>query len=96
MRTDKLKTRFKEHVELNGPTPSTGDITCYDGLIIDQTGKEDDYESQSISISDCHTKVRLHRGSYDTEEDWLRKVQTLHDAIGRYREHLEKKFQGKV
>lgn len=89
---DNVKTRFKEHVELNGATPSTGDITCYDGVIIDPEGKEPDYESQSITISDRHSRIRLHRGSYDSQEDWLRKVRTLHESIGRYRDHLEKKI----
>lgn len=90
---DKVTTYFKEHTELNGATPSTGDITCYDGVIIDPSGKEEPYESQSITISDCHSRVRLHRGSYDTDEDWLRKVQTMHDALGRYRKHLEQKME---
>lgn len=93
MRIDSVKTRYKEHVELNSSTPSTGDITCYDGIIIDQNNEKDNYESQSISISDCHTKVRLHRSHYDTDVDWLRKVRLLHEAIGRYRDHLEQKYE---
>lgn len=89
---DTIHTRYKEHIELNGWTPSTGDITCYDGIIIDPSGKEEPYEFQSITISDCHSRVRLHRGTYDSQDAWLRKVQKLHEALGRYREHLEKKL----
>ena len=92
---DKVTTYYKEHTELNGATPSTGDITCYDGVIID-TDENKSYPSQSITISDCHTRVRLHRGSYDSDEDWLWKVRAMHDALGRYREHLEQKICGKV
>ena len=92
---DTCITDYKEHIELNDRTPSTGDITCYDGVIVD-VDENKPYPSQSITISDCHARVRLHRGSYDSDEDWLRKVRTLHDAIGRYREHLEQKNCGKV
>lgn len=87
---DTCTTYYKEHIELNGATPSTGDITCYDGVIVDMDENKS-YPSQSITISDCHARIRLHRGSYDSDECWLRKVQTLHDAIGRYRKHLEEK-----
>ena len=89
---DTCTTYYKEHIELNGATPSTGDITCYDGVIVD-VDENKPYPSQSITISDCHTRVRLHRGSYDSDEDWLRKVQTLHQAITRYMWHLEEKFK---
>ena len=92
---DTCITDYKEHVELNDATPSTGDITCYDGVIVD-ADENKSYPSQSITVSDCHARVRLHRGSYDSDEDWLRKVRILHEAIGRYREHLEQKICRKV
>lgn len=90
MKVDEISTRYREHVELNGNTPSTGDITCYDGVIIDAKD-ETEHESQSITISDCFSRVRIHRASYDTDDDWLRKVCILYDAIGRYKTHLEEK-----
>lgn len=89
---DIVTTYYKEHTELNGATPSTGDITCYDGVIVD-ADENKSYPSQSITISDCHARIRLHRGSYDSDEDWLRKVQKFHQAITRYMWHLEEKFK---
>lgn len=85
-------TYYKKLTELNGQTPSTGDVICYDGVIIDNEAKEGEcrhYPSQSITISDCHGRVRLHRGRYDSDADWCRKVKKLHDAIGDYLNHLE-------
>ena len=89
---DKIVTRFKNHTELNGDTPSTGAVVCYDGQIIEDN-KPEPWESQFIEISDCHSKARLHRASYDSDRDWLVKVRTLHQAVSEYYDHLYKKYK---
>lgn len=94
MNTDYTITRFKTHTELNGNTPSTGAVVCYDGQIVERNkDKTEPWESQFIEISDCHSKARLHRATYDTDRDWLVKVKTLHQAISEYYEHLYKKYK---
>ena len=89
---DKIVTRYKKLTELNDATPSTGTVVCYDGQIIEEDEKEP-WESQFIEISDCHSKARLHRASYDTDRDWLWKVRCLHQAIGQYYSHLYEKYR---
>ncbi len=89
---DQIVTRYKRHTELNGATPSTGTITCYDGIIVDGKTKEE-WEDQFIEITDCHNKVRLHRGSYDDDQAWLMKVHTLRREINEYYDHLIEKMQ---
>ena len=87
---DKIVTRYKHTAMLNGNTPSTGSITVYDGQIIEED-KKDPWEHQFIEVTDCHNKIRLHRASYDTQEDWLEKVTMLKQTIDDYYEHLRSK-----
>lgn len=89
---DKIVTRFKTHVELNGATPSTGTIVCYDGQIIEDD-KPEPWESQFIELADCHSKARIHRASYDTDRDWLNKVRTMKQVIDQYYDHLYEKYK---
>lgn len=89
---DKIVTRFKKQVWLNDDTPSTGSVVCYDGQIIEDD-KSEPWESQFIEISDCHSKSRLHRASYDTDKDWLMKVRDLHAVITEYYDHLYEKYK---
>lgn len=85
---NKISTYYKVHTELNGMTPSTGTVTCYDGVIIDGSKKDEPWRSQFIELADCHSKARIHRASYDTDGDWLMKVKCLKEAIEHYYEHL--------
>ncbi|MBO5004770.1 MAG: hypothetical protein J6D03_05930 [Clostridia bacterium] len=87
-----LKTRYKTFDELNDDTPSTGSICCYDGIIIyPEDEKEPEWEDQFIEIADCHNKVRLHRATYDTQEDWIDKVAKIKKSIDNYYYHLLEK-----
>lgn len=91
MNIDEINTGYRSHSELNENTPSTGTITCYDGTIVDCETKKP-WLSQFIEIADCHTKCRLHRGSYDSPQDWTKKVDILCKEIEKYREYLHKKY----
>lgn len=78
-------TRYKITTELNGATPSTGSITCYDGTV---TYRKDPLENQFVEIADCHNKARLHRAVHDSAYDWLEKLDKLIGALQDYREHI--------
>lgn len=91
MKTDTINTRYRKHIDLNPNTPSTGTVTFYDGQIIDADKPDDIWEDQFIEIADCRGKVKLHRASYDTQEDWLNKVTELHKALSNYLEYLKLK-----
>lgn len=85
------KTRYKKTVDLNEElSPYTGSITCYDGEIIYDEGKP--FQEQFVEISDCHNKVRIHRGRCQGEIDYVNKLIKMKDAISEYLDHLANNY----
>ncbi len=66
---------------------STGSVVAFDGKVTDlDTNKE--YPQRYLEIADCRTKVRLHKTSDDTDEDFLNKMKLLKSEIEQFVEHL--------
>ena len=69
---------------------STGSIVAFDGNITDlDTGVK--YNQRFLEIADCRNKVRLHKTSDDSDEEFLNKIKLLRDEINRFINHLEHK-----
>ena len=89
-------TYYKSQRWLNPEnSASTGSVVCYDGLwpIVDKPDEPLDPYS-FLEISDCHNKVRLHRATPDTEEEWIGKLEQLRDDIDNFITHLKNKNKG--
>lgn len=84
----KIKTYYSKRTWLNDEdSPSTGSIVCFDGVEIDEEGKE--YPLKKINITGCFQTIKLHQAHYDTKEDFLNKVTLLRDELNEFIEHLE-------
>lgn len=67
--------------------PSTGSVVAYHGKSPwDRDGKSD--VMTILEISDCHSKVRLHRSETDTLESFVKKMETLRDVVDEFVSHL--------
>lgn len=67
-------------------SPSTGSVVAYDGIVKDWEGE---YRSTFLQIGDCFGKVKLHKASYDTMEDFIEKMKKLRTIIDEFIDHLE-------
>lgn len=65
---------------------STASFVAYDGVV---TYKDKSVESRFIEISDCQTKIRLHQTTDDSMDDFVNKLQMLHDNLGDFIEYLK-------
>lgn len=66
---------------------STGSVVCYNGIVSDFKGKT--YPSTFIEISDCQNKIRLHKVTDDSKEDFINKLKLLQSEIEQFIKHLE-------
>lgn len=79
---------------LNPPGhPSTGDVNCFCGDFSDQPDGKD--ANTFISVSDCHTKVRLHISGTDKQArtDFLHKIYLLEKEARQFRKDLEARWK---
>lgn len=75
---------------LNGiDSPQIGNVVAYDG---DLEFNDGSHHSIFLSISDCHSTIRLHKSEYDTEEEFIKKLKRLRGAIDDFIEHLESEY----
>ena len=68
--------------------PATPSVVSFAGNTI-WSGDEHQSEFFLLEISSCHDKVRLHKTSDQTKEDWIEQMEKLHNHIGRYLEFLK-------
>lgn len=86
LETMKRSGHYKTQTWLNPvDSSSTGSIVCYDGDIEYTEGLS---YCTFVEIADCHSKVRLHRSHTDSHEDFVEKVDSMIDALVRFRHHL--------
>ena len=64
---------------------STGSIVCFDGMTEFCEGLDRD---SFIEIADCRGKVKLHKSSDDSSEEFIYKLTLLRDEIDRFIDHL--------
>lgn len=84
-----MKT-YNNRCWLNGEdSPSTGSVVAFDGIVKNNDGE--DYRSTFLQISDCFTKVKLHRANYDSMDDFFAKMKKLKIVIDEFIEHLERR-----
>lgn len=67
-------------------SPSTGSVVAYDGIV---KYSDEEYRSTFLQIGDCYGKVKLHKASYDTMEDFIEKMKKLRTTIDEFIAHLE-------
>lgn len=83
-----MKT-YSNRCWLNGDdSPSTGSVVAFDGIVKDADGES--YRSAFLQISDCFTKVKLHKASYDSLDDFIAKMKKLRVVIDEFIWHLER------
>lgn len=68
-------------------SPSTGSIVAYDGVNKYEDGE---FRSTFLQIGDCFGKVKLHKASYDTMDDFICKMKKMRIVIDEFIEHLER------
>jgi len=84
-----MKT-YNRRVWLNKKTcDSTGSLVAFDGEVTDLDSKNK-YQQTFLEIADCRTKIRLHRTSDDSREDFISKMKLLEKEIKLFIDYLEK------
>ncbi|NIU01224.1 MAG: hypothetical protein GWN01_09930 [Nitrosopumilaceae archaeon] len=80
---------YNKRTWLNADTcDSTGSIVAFDGKVTDLDNKNE-YTQRFLEIADCRNKVRLHKTSDDSDEDFLNKMKLLKNEIEQFINHLE-------
>lgn len=86
----KKNTKYVHREWLNDiNSPQTGNIVAYDGDLEFNDGL---HHSTFLSISDCHSTIRLHKSEYDTEGEFIKKMKKLRGAIDNFIEYLESEY----
>ena len=84
---NKIKDYSKRQwLNVNGH-PSTGAVVAYHGRSPWIQGKKRDMLTM-LEVSDCHSKVRLHRTDIDSMEDFIVKMEKLRDVVDDFIVHL--------
>lgn len=81
--------RYNKRTWLNDiSSSSTGSVVAFDGQVV---YAEDDINDYSfLEISDCKGKITLHRTDYDTQKDFIKKLEKLNKEIKLFINHLNK------
>jgi hypothetical protein len=80
------KKNFKIEKFLNPKGhPSSGFVVAYHGKSPWKKKEEHTY----LRIGDCHQIVSLHKTDYDTNEDFIKKLEQLETVIFKFKEHLK-------
>lgn len=66
---------------------STGSVVCFAGKVKYENKYED---SIFIEIADCRNKIRLHKTSDDTTNDFLNKLKILNIEITNFIDYITK------
>lgn len=66
----------------------TGSLVCFDGIEVINQGKNLGRYT-FVEISDCHGKVRIHKDSNHSMEEFTKKLKLLEDQLRNFREYLE-------
>jgi len=64
---------------------STGSIVCFSGL--SNWSKNDDKtraKSRFVEISDCHNKIRIHQGQFETKKEYIMKIIAMKEELQDY------------
>jgi hypothetical protein len=82
-------SNFSERIWLNRKgSPSTGSVVTYCGEALWKSHKD---EYMYFELADCNNKVRLHMSDLDTKKDFIKKMEKLHEALGRFIVFLKSK-----
>ena len=68
-------------------SPSTGSVVAYCGQIA--YGNMPKEDAAFLEVSDCHGKVRLHRTTIDTTQEFIEKLELLRDTISDFIAYLK-------
>ena len=86
----KKNTKYVHREWLNDiNSPQIGNIVAYDGDLEFNDGL---HHSTFLSISDCHSTIRLHKSEYDTETEFIKKMKNFRGAIDNFIEYLESEY----
>lgn len=84
---EKRNTKFVKKVWLNKEdSPSTGNIVAYDGMVynIDNTFVPTTF----FRVSDCHVSANIHKAVYDTDEEFIEKMQKIRNTLNEFIAYL--------
>jgi len=89
-----MKT-FSKRVWLNrNDSGSTGSVVAFCGDVKWKPGKPE--ISTFLEVSDCHSKVRLHRAYLDSREDFIAKMLLLRDTVDQFIKFLEEETSDRL
>lgn len=74
---------------------STSSVVAFDGKVTD-LDTSNKYIQRFLEIADCRGKIKLHKTSDDTDEDFLNKMKVLKNEIYAFIIHLEDQMKGKI
>lgn len=75
-------TRFNSRKFLaESDTASTANIVCYSGPSAWDGG---DQQAHFVSISDCHSAVRIHKTDQESLSSYTSKLEALRDELSAY------------
>ena len=85
-----MKVNYNKRAWLNdNDIDSTSSIVCFDGMVTYE-GKPE--ESMFVEIADCRGKIRLHKNTDETIEDFIFKLTYLNTNLTEFIKHLNAKL----
>ena len=83
--------KYNRRVWLNElSSSSTGSIVLYDGVNVDQD--ENEYTDMYVEVGSCKSKATIHKGYYDSIDDYINKVKLMRDELNAYIDHLDESY----
>jgi len=84
------RSNYVKRVWLNpSDSDSTGSVVAFNGTVSSE-GTSGPVDWSFLEISDCKSKIRLHKTHDDTNSDFINKLKLLSSTINDFVEHLEK------
>lgn len=71
-------------------SPSTAFICAYDGRV--EYG-DSNYRHTYLKIGDCNKIVHLHKADYDSDSDFIKKLELLSNEITEFIKHLRANYE---
>lgn len=92
---NKRTTHYIKRVWLNAEnSPSTGSIVVFDGELLDHDNSV--YRSTFFRLSDCHVSANIHKASYDTDKEFIEKMEIARNTLNDFIEHLKKQYKNET
>lgn len=87
--TLKKKILYNNRIWVNNEdTPSSGSLVCFDG-VIQYDVKEAPERTTFAEFGSCHEKIRLHKTPWESNQDFIDKIERVYAELGHFLDHLK-------